>query len=374
MNNNFDFIEYMNQGVKGIVEDALKASLKNPRETAFFIKFLRASKKAETRRIQMEQSGNHIPPFLIASIATKCNLFCKGCYARANQSCHDGAEDGQLTSQEWSRVFEEASSLGISFILLAGGEPLMRRDVLKCAGDVQNIIFPIFTNGTILSDDDLDLFHRKRNLVPIISLEGSREETDERRGTGVYNLIENTMDKLKDKGIYFGTSITVTTENIRTVMEEDFIRNLSSRGCKIIFFVEYVPVSPENEYLAPTQQERDLMEQKLVVLRIQNEAMILLSFPGDEKYSGGCLAAGRGFFHINPSGGAEPCPFSPFSDINVKGNSLVDVLNSRLFRKLAESEFLTMEHKGGCVLFEKEAEVKKILEKRSGICNRLPAL
>ncbi|MEL7658343.1 MAG: 4Fe-4S cluster-binding domain-containing protein, partial [Bacillota bacterium] len=134
MSTNFDLIEYMNQGVKGIVENALKASLKNPREAAFLVKFLNASKKAETRRIQMERSGNHIPPFLIASIATKCNLFCKGCYARANQLCHDNAEDGQLASHEWHRIFEEASSIGVSFVLLAGGEPLMRRDVIQCAG------------------------------------------------------------------------------------------------------------------------------------------------------------------------------------------------------------------------------------------------
>lgn len=370
MNNNFDLIEYMNQGVKGIVENALKASLKNPREAAFLVKYLGASKKAEARRIQMEHSGTHIPPFLIASIATKCNLFCKGCYARANQSCHEDAEDGQLSAQEWNRIFEEASSAGISFILLAGGEPLMRRDVLQCAGDVQNIIFPVFTNGTILSDDDLELFHRKRNLVPIISLEGSREETDERRGSGVYTLIENTMNKLKDWGIYFGTSITVTTENIHTVMQEDFISNLSNLGCKIVFFVEYVPVSPETAYLAPTNQERELMEQRLTNLRMQNDEMVLLSFPGDEKHSGGCLAAGRGFFHINANGGAEPCPFSPFSDINVKGNSLIDVLSSRLFQKLKESEFLTMDHQGGCVLFEKEAEVKKILEKVGELCRQ----
>ena len=361
MNSSFDLIEYMNQGVKGIVENALKASLKNPREAAFFVKFLGASKKAEERRTQLENSGKHIPPFLIASIATKCNLFCNGCYARANQSCHEDAADDQLSSQEWHRIFEEASSLGVSFILLAGGEPLMRRDVIRCAGKVQNIIFPIFTNGTIVSDDDLELFNRKRNLVPIISLEGSREETDERRGTGVYDLIENAMDQLKNRGIYFGTSITVTTENIHTVMQEAFIRMLSNSGCKIIFFVEYVPVSPETEYLAPGQKERDLMEHQLNALRIQNEEMVLLSFPGDEKYSGGCLAAGRGFFHINANGGAEPCPFSPFSDINVKDTSLVDVLNSKLFRRLTESEFLTAEHKGGCVLFEKESEVRKIL-------------
>ena len=89
--------------------------------------------------------------------------------------------------------------------------------------------------------------------------------------------------------------------------------------------------------------------------------MVFISFPGDEKSSGGCLAAGRGFFHINAFGGAEPCPFSPYSDTSLKNISLKDALNSPLFLKLRENGNLEKEHIGGCVLFEQEQEVKKLL-------------
>ena len=91
--------------------------------------------------------------------------------------------------------------------------------------------------------------------------------------------------------------------------------------------------------------------------------MLFMSFPGDEKLSGGCLAAGRGFFHINSNGGAEPCPASPYSDINVCETSLIDALNSNLFKSLRNGGILTEEHEGGCVLFEHKDEVEKILEK-----------
>ena len=89
--------------------------------------------------------------------------------------------------------------------------------------------------------------------------------------------------------------------------------------------------------------------------------MILISFPGDEKSSGGCLAAGRGFFHINPYGGAEPCPFSPYSDINVSKTSLLQAIDSKLFTKLRSGGILTGEHSGGCVLFEKHTDVKNLI-------------
>ena len=90
--------------------------------------------------------------------------------------------------------------------------------------------------------------------------------------------------------------------------------------------------------------------------------MILLAFPGDERADGGCMAAGRGFFHINSHGGAEPCPFSPYSDINVRDTSLRDAIHSRLFRALREGDFLDDDHVGGCVLYEKRAEVEAMLK------------
>lgn len=171
------------------------------------------------------------------------------------------------------------------------------------------------------------------------------------------------MDNLKAKGILYGASITVTTENIRAVTDNSFLDELYKRGCKVLFFIEYVPVDSSTAYLAPGDKERSYLEERQAVLRQYYEDMIFIAFPGDEKYSGGCLAAGRGFFHINSDGSVEPCPFSPFSDTNLKKCSLLEALESPLFKRLKEAELLIGEHKGGCVLFEKEQEVKKLLSK-----------
>jgi MoaA/NifB/PqqE/SkfB family radical SAM enzyme len=89
--------------------------------------------------------------------------------------------------------------------------------------------------------------------------------------------------------------------------------------------------------------------------------MLFLSFPGDEKDTGGCLAAGRGFFHISVNGDAEPCPFSPYSDTNIRDKSLLEALQSPLFSKLTETGMLNSQHTGGCVLFDKQNEVKALI-------------
>jgi MoaA/NifB/PqqE/SkfB family radical SAM enzyme len=361
MGEKFDLQEYLIEGVEGVVSEAIKATLRNPKESAFMLRFAAASRTASKKRRKAEDKGEHIPPFLIASITSKCNLHCAGCYSRCNHATVDSEPVRQLTDEEWQNVFDEAEELGISFILLAGGEPMIRRGVIEAAGKKQNILFPIFTNGTYLDEKYLELFDKCRNLIPVMSIEGSRELTDERRGAGIYDRLIANMDEIKKRGLIFGASVTVTTRNYREVTSQAFLDSLAEKGCKVVIFVEYVPVTEESRELAPTDAEREFMQSEIIHLRETRPEMVYISFPGDEKSSGGCVAAGRGFFHINSHGGAEPCPFSPYSDINVRDSSLKDAMNSPLFRKLRDDGYLLEDHSGGCVLYEKRELVQQII-------------
>ena len=76
---------------------------------------------------------------------------------------------------------------------------------------------------------------------------------------------------------------------------------------------------------------------------------------------GGCLAAGRGFFHIGPYGDAEPCPFSPYSDFSLKGHTLLEALDSPFFHRLHSERLVGSKHRGGCSLYEQEERVKELL-------------
>ena len=357
-----DLEEHIAKGVERIVTDAVKASLKDPRESAFLLRFAAASRRATKTRKKLAENGEHIPSFLIASITSSCNLHCAGCYSRCSEATTDSEPVRQLSGEEWASVFKQARELGVSFILLAGGEPMLRRDVIEAAGSMQDLLFPIFTNGTFLNDRYLRLFDRCRNLIPVFSIEGGREATDARRGSGIYDRLIANMDLFHEKGLLFGASVTVTTENLREVTSPEFLRTLTDRGCKVVFFIEFVPVTEEAVSLAPGDRERAYLREAMDGLRAELGDVLLLAFPGDERAEGGCMAAGRGFFHINSHGGAEPCPFSPYSDVNVRDASLRDTMRSRLFRELREGGHLDDDHVGGCVLFEKRKEVERILE------------
>lgn len=360
----FNLELYLTNGVENIVRGILRTSLRNPDASQFVFQYAKANKKAAALRDEAEKDGRHIPPFLIASISNQCNLHCQGCYARANKTCQDGDDRNSsklLSAAQWADIFNQAVELGISFILLAGGEPFVRQDILKAAAKQKKIMFPVFTNGTMINEEYLELLLHARNLVPILSMEGSEEVTDKRRGKGVFQRLREAMYSLHKKGILFGVSITVQKENIDEVMSGEFLQFLKNEGCGGVIFVEYVPMGNADSVLALDEIDRERMMRRLKCLREREQEMVFLAFPGDEKTSGGCLAAGRGFFHINPYGGAEPCPFSPYSDTNLTNTPLKEALESPLFLRLKREGVLMAEHVGGCVLHEREAQVKALL-------------
>lgn len=361
----FNLQSYMGDSIRRIMTKAYKNVLTNPREARYAYKMQRSFQKSEKRRKAMlDKEGVNVPPFLISSISTTCNLSCKGCYARKNGIADDPGKSNRatMTGAEWKRIFEEAASMGINFSLLAGGEPMMRKDILEEVAEVKNMIFPIFTNGTLIGPSYIDFLKKHLNMIPVISLEGAANVTDARRGKGIYKKVMSTMASLHEEDLFFGTSITVTTENLEQVTSDEFVDELKSLGCKMIIYVEYVPTEPGTEHLAFGEKEVELMETVQNHQRERYDDMIIISFPGDEKHMGGCLAAGRGFFHIGPDGAAEPCPFSPYSDSNVLTMGVKEALKSPLFRKLRDVRLVGGDHDGGCALFEHRDEVEALLK------------
>lgn len=352
---------FMERGISGLMRTAARFYLSGGKGRAFLSEILPEIHRSAKIRERHEQAGTHVPPFLIASITSQCNLRCSGCYARANGGCGDSAATGDLSAAEWEAIFTEASGLGVSFILLAGGEPLTRPDVIHIASGFSNIVFPVFTNGTMMTEETVSLFDDCRNLIPVISLEGDADSTDRRRGGGVYALSEAAMEGLKKKNILFGASVTVTRENMRAVTSDAFVSELRDKGCGLVFFVEYVPAAGGTDELVLRSQDMYDLKENTASLKKRFSDMIIISFPGDEEAMGGCLASGRGFFHINSRGGAEPCPFSPFSARSLKTSSIAEVLHSSFFCELRELAANTEHQQGGCSLFGCEEQVQSLM-------------
>lgn len=360
-----DLNRYLEVWIFSMARTVFRYYLNDARGRRFITALIPALGKSAGVRKTYALRGIHIPPFLIASITSRCNLYCTGCYARAKE-CAGTAVPEDMTTGEWRRIFQEAADLGVSFILLAGGEPLMRRDVLSLAASFPGMVFPTFTNATLVDESCLQFFDAHRNVIPIPSIEGNSEETDRRRGTGISRKVLAAMKEFQARGMLYGVSVTVTSQNIGDVTSATFVADLRKVGCGIVFYLEYIPAEQGTEGLVLGDVDITLLETRVTSLRTGYLDMILLSFPGDESVLGGCLAAGRGFFHISSSGNAEPCPFSPYSQQSLKSSSILDVLQSPFFREIREISMRDAgaSHTGRCTLFSHEDEVVKMYSGR----------
>ena len=357
---NTDFRFALNDSLKIFFKDAIKISIKHPSQALYFIKTYRWQKKAEKTREKWEQQGIHVPPIIIFSITHKCNLNCKGCYEKAIRP----PSKKELTEQQLNSIIKQAHELGISFIVVGGGEPFMRPDFFKITKDYPDIIFLIFSNGLLINKEILEAMKKQKNIVPLISLEGCEEETDDRRGEGIFNRLQKIMEKIREQDIFFGTSLTLTKNNFETILNESFIQDLIDTSCKFFLFVEYNPIKPGTEKWMVTNDQRKTIMDTIRKFRVKWPALFI-AVPGDEDEIGGCLAAGRGFIHISAEGDVEPCPFAPYSDMNLNNVSLKDALSSDFLKKIRENHAQLHGTDGSCGLWAKREMVQALLNKKN---------
>jgi MoaA/NifB/PqqE/SkfB family radical SAM enzyme len=356
MENNDQMNEMVNRMIRGIFSDALGVSLRDPAMASFFVRAALAQKKAAAVRQRNEEQGTHVPPVMILSVTNKCNLHCAGCYSRLVPREHKP----ELDEAGLRNVLRQASDLGISIVLLVGGEPLTRPEIFNVTRDFPDMVFTLFTNGTLIDEAVIRQFKGQRHVIPILSMEGQEGMTDLRRGAGMYARLIKDMAKLNENGIFFGSSITVTKSNYDEVTGERFVKCMRDNGCKAFIYVEYNPVKPGTEDWVVTDTQRDEILAKMAAYR-KSQPGVYIGFPGDEKAFGGCLSSGRGFIHVSASGSLEPCPFAPYSDSSILDMSLKDALNSKLFRALRENRDQLMESNGGCALWKKPEWVKSLM-------------
>lgn len=355
-----NFRKVLNESLNIFFKDALRVTLKDPRQAYFFLRTIRWQQKAARVRSKLEREGIHVPPIMIFSITNKCNLHCKGCYHLA---LHRSSRP-EMSVDKLRSILAEAKELGISFMVIAGGEPLVRKEFLDITRDFPQMIFLVFTNGLLIDDDLLAKLKGQRNLVPVISLEGWEEDTDGRRGKGVYEQLQRIIEKIKSIGLFWSVSLTVTRSNFATITDHQFVRFLTDLGCRLFFFLEYTPIKEGTEDWVLTDEQRA----NLLALRDSFRSRfsaLFIAVPGDEEEIGGCLSAGRGFIHVNAEGDVEPCPFVPYSDTNLRDLSLKDALQSEFLRTIRQNHAQLSETEGGCALWIEREWVRSLLHKKS---------
>jgi MoaA/NifB/PqqE/SkfB family radical SAM enzyme len=357
-----DFRAAFDRALTGLFREALTKFWRSPAAAWSFFRILRHQRQAAKRRLFHERRGLVVPAVMIVSVTRKCNLNCVGCYSRLLRpgAPETGGQKNELGPDRLRSLLAEATDLGVSVVFLAGGEPLLRPEILKVAAEFPDIVFPLFTNGTLVDETWGLFFKRHRNIIPVLSLEGLPEDTEDRRGRGILARIGRAIEVFRRRRFFWAVSFTVTSLNFSTIVNRSFLERLIAIGSRAFFFVEYVPIQEDSEGLVLTEEQKREMISLVAEFRPNVRALFVM-LPGDETEFGGCLAAGRGFIHVNASGDVEPCPFAPYSDADVRGATLEQALKSKLLAQIREHHRDLKETTGGCALWARRDWVRGLI-------------
>ncbi|MFC1807728.1 radical SAM protein [Candidatus Omnitrophota bacterium] len=137
-------------------------------------------------------------------ITARCNNNCTHCYI--NLPYHDKeSKERELSFEEIKKITDEAVSMGAIWVLVTGGEPLLRDDFfdiylyLKRKG----LLVSVFTNATFITDEHIDLFREYPPNNIEVTVYGVTRETYEKitRRDGSFDLFMRGLDRLLKNGI-----------------------------------------------------------------------------------------------------------------------------------------------------------------------------
>ncbi len=243
--------------------------------------------KARVREAYEKEHGYNPPLLLVISPSMRCNLKCVGCYAGMYSKKDD------LPVQVFDRVISEAKEMGIYFNVISGGEPFHYKPLLDMCRKHHDVTFQVYTNGTLIDRDLAHEIAEAGNIIPCISVEGYREETDARRGEGVYEKVIQAMDNLREAKALFGFSATVTRFNTDILTSDEFVDYyMDQKGCFIGWYFQYMPIGtrPSLELMTTPEQRIQRLE-RINHMRKEKKALIS-DFWCDGPLVGGCLAGG----------------------------------------------------------------------------------
>lgn len=346
------WVNYISKVVEETNPEYAKKMMLNLGYEAFFhgTKMIRANR---------EKYGCNIPWLILFDPTSACNMHCVGCWSGTY------GHKNNLTFEDMDKIVTEGKELGVYLYMMTGGEPLVRKkDILRLCEKHNDCMFAAYTNSTLIDEELCKEVVKLGNLTFMLSIEGTPQTNDARRGVGHYDAVMKAMDLLKKYGIVFGTSICYTRANIEAVTSEEFFRFIASKGARFGFFFHFMPVGnnavPE---LMPTVDQRKKMIQQIRYIRSKDCDIDFypMDFQNDGEFVGGCIAGGRNYFHINSRGDAEPCVFIHFSDSNIHEKSILEMLQSPLFMKYHEGQPFNRNHLRPCPMLENPDMLRKIV-------------
>ena len=300
------------------------------------------------------------------NITRLCNLKCTHCYLPAgfvdiNEFPSGYYRDSELSQSQCFRVIDEIAEINPNILLiLTGGEPLLRPDILKISDYAARTGFLVVmgTNGVLLNDETVQRMSDHGVAGAGVSLDAvDPVNHDKFRGMeGAWEGTVNGVEALKRANLDFLVQTSVTRWNYDEVPQiVDFAYELGAKVFNLYFLVRTGRGKTVMD-ITPPQYERMLStlfelqakyrgkmlvaakcapHYKRVIYEQQSDSPFLQAYP-----SGTC-PCGIYYCRITPEGDLTPCPYMPVSVGNLKTESFAALWNqSKVFHELRDRKLL----------------------------------
>lgn len=256
--------------------------------------------------------SKHIPLGGGIELTYRCNLRCAHCYIDVPCKYDNSQDHDELSKEEISNILDQAVSEGLLWLLITGGEPLIRKDFKEIYMDAKKkgLIVTIFTNGTLITPEMADFFYEWPPFAIEITLYGASKKVYE-SVTGIkgsYDKCMRAIDLLLERKLPLKLKSMILTLNKEEL--EDMETFAKEKGLSYRYDAMLNPSltgfqSPAKVSLSPKEiVELDIMDTK----RFQGWKKFVKKYNGPPK-SNSVFRCGAGLqnFHMSPSGEMSVC-------------------------------------------------------------------
>jgi radical SAM protein with 4Fe4S-binding SPASM domain len=296
-------------------------------------------KKLFSQRFGKMIRNNRIPINGSINLTARCNFNCIHCYIPGIKR-KNTRPNHELDTDFYFKLIDNITEAGCLNLLITGGEPFLRKDFneIYVYAKEKGLIITIFTNGSLVNKNHIDIFRKYPPSLVEISVYGSSPETYEKI-TGVqdsFRLVMDGIERLHNNGIRIALKTVLMDINRH---ELDSIKDIATKlAVNFRFDLNIIPrldsdVSPLGRRLNP----EDAVE---IEFKDPEKAEFFLSYfetheklyPNDQLFTCG---AGRYGFHVSEEGLLKPCMMvqSPYWDLTKcefknSWNECIDTINN----------------------------------------------
>ena len=307
------------------------------------------------------------PPFMVSySITTKCNLKCKHCYS---DSVEQAAPD-ELSTDEAFRLMDDLSHWGIGLLIIDGGEPLCREDLLGIVkyASSKGIRTTIGSNGTLIDKSMATKLVEAGVMAVAISIDGADAQThDSFRGiSGAFEETTKGVEACRNASLPFQLNMVIRKDTLSQL--EDMLRLAVEYGANAAELFDLVAAGRAKEeckeqVLNPDERRQSMelladaqVDYPLIIrvpacpmypLLLQQKNIKPKHFPVEmlrrvPYYGRGCAAGmPMGYIMVQSNGEVNPCMLLQTDLGNIREQSIVSIWeNSPVLAQLRQRQLL----------------------------------